>query len=131
MLLRFSNNAFNYFQQENEDLINKGKVIRNIVPVIASNPSILTKQDLLFTRFKLITSKMTVNAKLDLYNRAPLIDIDKRVQNDISDYIIPTKHLTAPMLLNFFLEAKALKGRADVTKRQACYNSALGARAMH
>ena len=32
---------------------------------------------------------------------------------------------------NFFLEAKAAKGDADTAKQQACYNAALGARAMH
>lgn len=53
------------------------------------------------------------------------------MRDDIGNFIVPTGHPTAPAVPNFFLEAKAPKGRADVAKRQACYDSALGARAMH
>lgn len=35
------------------------------------------------------------------------------------------------MVPNFFIEAKAPRGGADVAKRQACLNGAVGARAMH
>ncbi|RYP49979.1 hypothetical protein DL768_004414 [Monosporascus sp. mg162] len=38
---------------------------------------------------------------------------------------------SVPVAPNFFLEAKAPKGAANVLKRQACYNGAYGARAMH
>src|SRR5207244_1437638 len=49
----------------------------------------------------------------------------------LGPFIIPTKHPRAPVVPNFFIEAKAPKGGADVAKRQACYDGALGARAMH
>ncbi|KAE8453668.1 hypothetical protein EG329_009179 [Mollisiaceae sp. DMI_Dod_QoI] len=37
----------------------------------------------------------------------------------------------APVAPNFFLEAKRPSGGADVAKRQACYDGAIEARAMH
>jgi hypothetical protein len=46
---------------------------------IYSNTNILHKQDLLFTKLKLITNKTTVNAKLNFYNRTLLESIDKQV----------------------------------------------------
>ncbi|KAM3497510.1 hypothetical protein MY10362_009142 [Beauveria mimosiformis] len=46
----------------------------------------------------------------DLYNRSHVKDI---------------------MAPNFFIEAKAPRGGADVAKRQACLDGAIGARAMH
>ena len=39
--------------------------------------------------------------------------------------------ISCTVLPNYFLEAKAPKGGADVVKQQACYDGALGARAMH
>ena len=39
---------------------------------------------------------------------------------------ILTKHQTALVTPNFFLEAKAPYKDADVTKRQVCYDNALG-----
>lgn len=47
------------------------------------------------------------------------------------EFIIPTRHAHAPVVPSFFLEAKAPKGGADVALRQACYDGAHGARAMH
>ncbi|KAM3502142.1 hypothetical protein MY11210_009160 [Beauveria gryllotalpidicola] len=45
--------------------------------------------------------------------------------------ITPTSHARAPSVPNLFVEAKAPRGGADVAKRQACLDGAIGARAMH
>lgn len=45
--------------------------------------------------------------------------------------IVPIKHTNVPVAPNFFLEAKAPRGGADVPRRQACYDGAYGARATH
>ncbi|KAM3521642.1 hypothetical protein NHJ13051_006112 [Beauveria bassiana] len=58
-------------------------------------------------------------------------NVGKAVRQDLNKTIIPTTHSTAPVVPNFFLEAKAPRGGADVAKRQACLDGALGARAMH
>lgn len=53
------------------------------------------------------------------------------VRQDLNKTVIPTSHGRAPAAPNFFVEAKAPRGGADVAKRQACLDGAVGARAMH
>ncbi|RJE18109.1 hypothetical protein PHISCL_09552 [Aspergillus sclerotialis] len=49
----------------------------------------------------------------------------------LSNQIIPSTQDDLPMAPNFFLEAKCPDGNAAVADRQACYDGALGARAIH
>lgn len=128
---RFSDNAFESFQQKNEDVIDEGDVMRDVVPIMCGDADIPSRQNLLFTRLDPIANDTIVDAKPDFYDGARLEDVDKRVREDIGYYIIPTGHTMAPVAPNFFLEAKRPSGGADVAKRQACYNGALGARGMH
>ena len=74
----------------------------------------------------------TVDVKPDFYNRARFGDIDAAVRNDLNSLIIPsdTNAARRPVAPNFFLEAKAPWGGADIAKRQAGLNGAIGARAM-
>lgn len=55
--------------------------------------------------------------KLNLFNGASHRDVDKRVQEDIGDYIIPTGHAVAPVAPNVLLEARVPKEGANVAKR--------------
>lgn len=128
---RFSDNAFEDFQQKHEDVTDEGEVMRDLVPIICGASDILNKQNLQFSRLEPIAGGATVDGKPDFYDGAHIEEIDKQVQEDLGPFIIPTGHRTAPVAPNFFLEAKAPKGAADVAKRQACYDGALGARAMH
>ncbi|MCJ1308320.1 hypothetical protein MMC25_001973 [Agyrium rufum] len=129
---RFPDDAFEEFQQTNEDVIDEGDVMRNVVPTICGNADIPSRQNLLFTRLDPIANDTTVDAKPDFYDGARLEDIDKLVQHDLGSYIIPTgQHMIAPVAPNFFLEVKRPSGGANVAKRQACYSDALGARGMH
>ncbi len=127
---RFSNNAFKRFRQKNNRVINEGDVMRDVVPIMCGESDILSKQDLLFTELAPIANTI-VDAKPDLYDGARSRDVEKKVREDIGDYIIPTGHAKAPVAPNFFLEVKGPSGAADVMRRQACYDGALGARAMH
>ena len=102
-----------------------------VLPVIYGKSNIPNEGDLVFTRLDPIANDVTVDAKPDFYDGARLENLDKRVQEDLGNFIIPTGHVSAPVVPNFFLEAKAPRGGADIAKRQACYNGALGARAMH
>ncbi|KAL9118795.1 MAG: hypothetical protein Q9187_004653 [Circinaria calcarea] len=105
--------------------------MRDVVPIICGNADIPNKQNLLFTRLEPIANDTTVDAKPDFYDGARPEDIDQPIRDDLRPFIVPTRHRTAPVAPNFFLEAKAPNEGADVAKRQACYDGALGARAMH
>jgi hypothetical protein len=105
--------------------------MRTALPTIYGDADIPNEGDLVFTRLEPIANRTTVDAKPDFYDGASLATIDTQIRSDIGSFIIPTRHATAPVVPNFFMEAKPPKGGADVAKRQACYDGALGARAMH
>ena len=128
---RFTASDFKNFKQKNSRVISEGKVMRTVFSTIAGNADIPNEGDLVFTQLESVTNGVTVNAKPDFYDGALPEDIDQRVREDLRPYIVPSRHQHAPAAPNFFTEAKPPKGGADVAKRQACYDGALGARAMH
>ena len=128
---RWPDSAFKAFKQKNARVVDEGEVMRDVLPIICGDSHFPSKQNLLFTRLESIANGTIVDAKPDFYDGARLNDVDKRVRDDLDTFIIPTPHATAPVAPNFFLEAKAPDGGAGVAKRQACYDGALGARAMH
>lgn len=67
----------------------------------------------------------------DVYYGAKPEQIDRRVRDELGKYIVPSSDTSLPAVPNYFLEGKSAKGRADVAVRQACYDGAVGARAMH
>ncbi|KAK4186402.1 hypothetical protein QBC35DRAFT_270291 [Podospora australis] len=127
---RFDDSRFEDFLQKNETK-SEGTVMRNVIPIITGNASIPNEGNLPFTNFKSLTEGLTVNAVPDFFDGAPPGDVDRSVREDLSQMIVPTKHADVPVAPNFFLEAKAPRGGADVARRQACYDGAYGARAMH
>lgn len=104
--------------------------MRNVIPIITGNTGIPNEGNLPFTSLESLTGDLTVNAVPGFFDGAPLRDVDKRVREDLSQVIVPTKHANAPVAPNFFLEAKAPQGGADVARRQACYDGVYAARAM-
>jgi hypothetical protein len=88
--------------------------------------TILTQRDIPFTRIRPFDRDIA-DAKPDLYDGVLASKIDKSVRDQL---IIPCTEITKLVALNF-LEAKSASGRADVAKRQAFHNGAIGARAMH
>jgi hypothetical protein len=71
-----------------------------------------------------------VPANLDLFYSACLKQLDQRIRDKLSNYIILSTIKDKPTAPNFYLEAKGLDGSAAVAKRQACYDSAVGARGL-
>jgi hypothetical protein len=128
---RFTPSDFRDFKRTNARVIDEGDVMRHVFPIIAGDSDILNKENLQFTRLDSMTGGVTVDPKPDFYDGARLEDIDKSVREELGPYIIPTRHRTAPVAPNFFVEVKGPNGAADVAKRQAMQNGACGARAMH
>lgn len=69
--------------------------------------------------------------KPDLYDRVLISTVYKQVRDDLITLIIPSTDTTKPIAPSFFMEAKSEKGRADVAKKRACHDGAIGDRAMH
>lgn len=126
----FTESKFENFQRKNKTS-SEGTVMRNVIPIIAGDSDIPNEGNLPFTNLESMTGGATVKATPDFFDGARQGDIDKAVRDDLSQMIIPTKHADVPITPNFFLEAKAPRGGADVALRQALHDGAIGARAMH
>lgn len=128
---QFPTSTFKKFRQANSSVISEGKVMSDIFPTIRGSAEIPNEGNLPFTNLDSITESVTVDAVPDFYDGSHSKDIDKSVREALSKVIVPTNHGRAPLAPNFFVEAKAPRGGADVAKRQACLDGAVGARAMH
>ena len=116
---------------KNEDAVLKNDLMSVIVTELCGNAVIPSKKNILYAELKPITNENSTKPKPDLFDGCRLEDINQLVRDDIYPLIIPTKHPTEPVAPNMFMEAKGEKGSAAVMKRQACYDGAYGARAMH
>ncbi|KAG8410642.1 hypothetical protein J3459_017024 [Metarhizium acridum] len=107
--------------------------MRTVIPVISGNSAIHNQQDVRFTKLKPITNEHAVKPQPDFFDGARLGDLNRQMRNNqaIQSTGIPTKHPGVPVEPNFFLEVKGPDGNASVAQRQACYDGAYGARAMH
>lgn len=131
----FTESAFEDFQRSN-NTVSETTVRCNVIPIIAGNSDIPNEADLLFTNIEPIVEALPIKAKPDFFDGALAGDIHPKIRNadedgNLNKLIIPTKHASAPVAPNFFLETKAAKGGADVALRQALYDGSIGARAMH
>ncbi len=134
---QFTEEAFDAFQLRNKTPT-AGTVKRAVVPILEGNPNpdILTERDLHFTNIMPITGATTVKAVPDCFDGVGAGAIEHKirshkVEGNLNNLIVPTKHPEAPVAPNFFLESKAPGGNADVARRQALHDGAIGARAMH
>ena len=56
------------------------------------------------------------NAVLDFFDGVLPDDVDKPVKEDLSQMIVLTKYADVPVAPNFFFEAKAPRGSADMAR---------------
>ncbi|KAK3336769.1 hypothetical protein B0T19DRAFT_447641 [Cercophora scortea] len=132
----FDQSKFRDFKRKDARATFENNVMTTVIPIICGDADIPNQQNVLFTELKPVTSTYddVVRPKPDFFDGTHIGDLDGKVRDpkgDMYPLIIPTKHPTVPVAPNFFLEAKAPRGAADVLKRQACYDGAYGARAMY
>lgn len=128
---KFSDGAFETFQQANEEALTEAMVMRKPFPMISGNAYIPSAGEIPFGNLKPLTDGTLVDAKPDFYDGARPTQIDRQIRAELGSYITPSTQYQAPALPNFFTEVKGPDGSAAVAKRQACYNGALGARDIH
>lgn len=126
----FSSAAFADFKQAHFRVISEGNVMTDLLPTICGKADIPSEGNLAFRNLNSITNETSVDSVPDLYDGSYPKDVNKAVREDLGKMIIPTRHGRAPLAPNFFLEGKAPKGGAEVSKRQACLDGAVRARAM-
>jgi hypothetical protein len=129
--LRFSDGAFEDFERKNMDALNEAEVMTNAFPLIRSNADIPSAINRPFGNLKQLTDGTIVDAQPDFYYGASSQQLAPQIREELNSYLIPSANSNAPILPNNFIEGMGPGGTAVVVKRQACYDGALGARAMH
>ena len=129
---QFSESDFSSFERHNVQAKHEAKAMAKVVPIIAgdSDNRHPSQAGVPFGHLEPM-DKDLVKPMPDIYYGAKPEQIDRRVRDELGKYIIPSSDTSLPAVPNFFLEGKSAKGRADVAARQACYDGAVGARAMH
>ncbi|EQL29102.1 hypothetical protein BDFG_08228 [Blastomyces dermatitidis ATCC 26199] len=108
-------------------------VTTSVIPIIegdVDDPK-CTGEGYLLGNLAPLTDGTLAQAKPDHFYGARPEQLNRRIRNELCNYIIPSTQDDLPMIPNFFLEAKGPDESLAVATRQACYDGALGARGMH
>ena len=128
---RFTRKEFLEFKRKNREALTKNTVMSNAFSIIAGATDIPSQENLYFGNLKHLTDGSITKAKPDLYDGARPAELKKRVREQLSEYIEPSIKKNAPLLANFFMEAKGPDGKASTNELQAMYDGALSARGIH
>ncbi|KAJ2966072.1 hypothetical protein NQ176_g10318 [Zarea fungicola] len=109
----------------------EGTVMATAVKMVAGPSTMSECNNVTFSNLGSMTEKKTTQPKPDLFDGACFGDVDVAIRKELSAVIMPTELATVPVVPNFFLEVKSCKGSPRVAKREACWDGAHGARAMH
>ena len=129
---QFSDGAFEEFWTTNDEALGESRAMADAFTIIegrARHKYHSGGSETLFNHLEPFTEYLP-NAKPDVYDGALPAEIDRQVRRDLGRHIVPCNDSSRPAAPNFFIEGKSASGRADVAKLQACYDGAIGARAM-
>ncbi|KAI9842468.1 MAG: hypothetical protein M1837_007137 [Sclerophora amabilis] len=87
--------------------------------------------NILFGNLEPLTDGSLANPKPDRYDGCSPATLALPIREELGTFIIPSTNSTAPCVPNFFLEGKGPSSVTAIGMRQACYDGALGARAIH
>ncbi len=126
----FSDQNFDQFLDAIEDARTKPMVMSYVMPRILGSTHYPFTMDKSCTNWTpLVTDAELVTPQPDHYDGIRASPENKLLRQYLDKIIVPAAD--APFLPNFFIEAKAPKGRMDIATIQAVYDGAFGARAMH
>ncbi|KAL8960134.1 MAG: hypothetical protein Q9193_003113 [Seirophora villosa] len=129
---RFTEAAFEDFEETNEKALAENTVMSRAFPIIAGSTGVYfySQDNVYFGNLKDLTDGTITKAKPDLYDGAHPSQLDKSIRNQLSECIEPSSKKNVPLLPNFFVEGNGPDGSACVNELQALYDGALGERGM-
>ncbi|KAF2272254.1 uncharacterized protein EI97DRAFT_386272 [Westerdykella ornata] len=130
---QFSDGEFEKFKRADAHATKEKQVSELVVPIIESkigDPK-CRSGGIPFTNLDPLTDGTLKPGNPDIYYGTRPEQLSRQIRDKLSGHIIPLTQHDLPLAPNFFLAAKGPDGSAAVAKRQACYDSALGARGMH
>ncbi|KAI6781896.1 uncharacterized protein J7T54_005106 [Emericellopsis cladophorae] len=131
---QFTNDAFKTFKNTQRAAKDEATIMNTTIGLICGNDvNVSNARDILFTHLEPLTTGDIVKPKPDFFDGAHQHELSEALRADTSlaKKIVPTKHAHIPVVPNLFLEVKGPGGSFIVAERQACYDGAHGARAMH
>ncbi|RAH67588.1 uncharacterized protein BO66DRAFT_282749, partial [Aspergillus aculeatinus CBS 121060] len=121
------------FLELNHDAADEQAVITEVLPVLEGKHRARSQVagGHPFKNLAPLTDGTLASAKPDLYHGARPNRLAPAIRKQLHKQIRPSSQTDRPVAPNFFIEAKGRHGTARAATRQACYDGALGARAMH
>ena len=102
-----------------------------VFPKIVGSKRLPSGENLIFRNLDPLTDSSLMDGQPDYYEGSRPGPPDRRIREELGDFVVPSTHEDAPFLPNLFGEAKTPAGTFAVARRQACYDGALGARRVH
>lgn len=126
---RFSEGQFEHFQEKSTQAGSEAMVRNTVFPVITGDGDVLSGREYQFNKVAPLAPGLS-NPRPDFYDGAMPSSIDRRVRDDLHQYIVPCTELSRPALPNHFTELKGPNGNALEMQLQITQDLAIGARGM-
>ncbi|KUI73410.1 hypothetical protein VM1G_08894 [Cytospora mali] len=130
---RFSDNTFKAFRRTNAKAKDEKDVCKYILPAISGSweDNYPSTEDMAFGNLEPLTDGTIAPPKPDIALGALPDQLNPIIRKELQHHIIPSTATDRVIAPNFFVEAKGPDGSTAVMLRQARYDGAIGARAMH
>lgn len=123
--------AYKQFQQKCETASLEDEVMSDVFPAIRGEVRYPRAQNRICSNLADLTDDKLTIPKPDYMEGCEQTITNGRLREALSPFIVFADVEEAPFSSNFFTEVKGDSGGLDVAKRQARYDGALGARAIH
>ncbi|CEJ91863.1 hypothetical protein VHEMI07551 [[Torrubiella] hemipterigena] len=129
----FSRADFHKFQRADKHAKTAREVFYTVIPTIEGEAADgrCVVGGIPFTNFDHLTNSTLVASSPDLFYGARPEQLDGNIRKELNGLVIPSTKHALPIAPNVFLQAKGPNTFLPGALLQACYNGALGARAMH
>ena len=130
-LSNFSEQQFEFFLDALENAADENMVMSDVFTKIRGDHIYPSTQNRPCGNWKPLIDADLVIPKPDFFDGVRKGSKYREIRKALDTIIVPSTMHDCPFLPNLFGEAKAPKGSGDIAERQACYDGAMGARAMH
>ena len=130
---KVSKEQHNEFIELDASAAKESDVKKNVIPIIQGklkDPRTVSGEIPFTNLAPLTTDKNLVSGNPDTYHGARPEQLDRRIRDELGQYIVPSTQHDLPILPNHVIAAKGPDGSAAVAIRQATYDAHFGVRAM-
>jgi hypothetical protein len=130
---QFSDKQFRKLKRADAHATKEKQVSESVIPLIEGKirDGKCRSGGIPFTNLDPLTDGTLKPGNPDVYYGARPEQLNRKIREELGGRIVPSTQHDLPIAPNFFLAAKGPDGSLAVAGRQACYDGALGARAMH